>query len=135
MATNYDDAYQKFNRILDRCLECNLFLKFSKTWLGFAEANFFGYVCKRDSYELSDDRKKAIEVINPPLSCKQMQSLLNSGVFFKSYFPHYATLAAPLTDMTKNTFVWDPNVWDAGTVENVSRIQAGNFGFGFRILP
>ena len=111
LATDYDDAYQKVNRILDRCLEYNLFLKFSKTWLGFEEANFYGYVCKRDSYELSDDRKKAIEAIDPPGSCKQTQSLLGSGLFFKSRVPHYATLVvAPLTDMTKNTFILDSNV-------------------------
>ena len=84
LATDYDDAYKKFNRILDRCLEYNLFFKFSKTWLGFEEAKFYGYVCKRDSYELSDDRKKAIEAINPPASCKLMQTLLLAD--YKSRF-------------------------------------------------
>ena len=35
MAYDYDDAYRKCELILDRCIARNVYLKFSKTWLGF----------------------------------------------------------------------------------------------------
>jgi hypothetical protein len=61
LAYDYEDAYRKCELILNGCIERNVFLKFSKTWLGFPEAKFFGYLCKHGLYELTQDRKDAIK--------------------------------------------------------------------------
>ena len=111
LATDYDDAYRKCELILDRCIERNVFLKFSKTWMGFPEANFFGYVCNKHGYRLSDDRKNALNEVPFPKSIKQMQSFLGSALFFKAFIPHFSTLTAPLHDMTHKNFNWDPEAW------------------------
>jgi hypothetical protein len=41
LAYDFEDVYRKCELILNRCIERNVFLKFSKTWLGFPEAKFF----------------------------------------------------------------------------------------------
>jgi hypothetical protein len=53
---DYQDAYHKLELVLNRCLERNVKLKFSKSWLGFSKVNFYGYVCEGNSYRLSDER-------------------------------------------------------------------------------
>lgn len=111
LATDYDDAYRKLDIILDRCIERNVYLKFSKSWLGYDHAKFFGYVCKHGKYELAQDRKDALKSIAFPSSIKQMQSFLGAALFFKNFLPHYSTLVAPLHDMTKQSFNWDPTTW------------------------
>lgn len=111
LANDYADARVKCEKILDRCLERNVFLKFSKTWLGFDHANFFGYVVRFGCYELSQDRKDAIKAIPFPTTMKKMQSFLGAALFFKSFVPNYSTLTAPLHDMLKKDFVWDPGIW------------------------
>ena len=112
LATDYEDAYRKTELILDRCIQRNVYLKFSKTWLGFDHANFFGYVCRHGSYELSEERKAAIQAMVFPKTMKQMQSFLGSANFFSSFVPHFSTLAAPLHDMVKKTFNWaDKSTW------------------------
>ncbi len=111
LAYDYEDAYRKTEMILDRCIGRNVFLKFSKTWLGFKEANFFGYVVKEGKYELSQQRKDAIMSIPFPSNTKQMQSFLGAALFFKSFIPHYSSLTAPLNDMVKITFNWDEKTW------------------------
>ena len=112
LATDYQDAYRKTELILDRCIERNVYLKFSKTWLGFKQVNFFGYVCRQNRYELSDERKAAINAMVFPKNIKQMQSFLGSALFFSSFVPHYSTLAAPLHDMVHKTFNWaDRSTW------------------------
>jgi hypothetical protein len=50
----------KLEMFIDRSIQFNVKLKFSKTWLGFTEVKFFGYICRHKSYGLTDDRKKAI---------------------------------------------------------------------------
>ena len=119
LATDYEDAYRKVDLILDRCIEYNLFLKFAKTWLGFEEVKFFGYRCKRDSYELDDDRYLAIEKLPLPTTCTQMQSLLGAALFFKSFVPSYSTITAPLTEMTHKDFVWNDKVWTEERLEHM----------------
>ena len=106
LAHDYDDAYKKTVLFVNRCIDRNVILKFSKTWLGFDEANFFGYVCKYQKFELSQKRKDAIAAIPFPTSKKSMQSFLGTALFFKSFMPHYSTLTAQLNDMVHNNFDW-----------------------------
>jgi hypothetical protein len=89
-AHDYADAYKKLEIILDRCIERNVVLKFSKTWLGFDHANFFGYVVKHKHYELSQDRKDGIMAIPFPNSLKAMQSFL--GNLSWTIIPRYVPL-------------------------------------------
>jgi hypothetical protein len=112
LAHDFEDAYKKVNLILDRCIERNLYLKFSKTWLGFNHANFFGYLCKFQKYELSDSRKDSIMSMVFPRSQKEMQSFLGATLYFKSFVPAYSDKAAPLYEMTKSDFNWkDISSW------------------------
>ena len=66
LAHDYNDACIKAKLFINRCIERNVILKFSKTWLGFDNANFFGYVCKYQRFELSQKRKDAIAAIPFP---------------------------------------------------------------------
>ncbi len=111
LAHDFEDAYKKTEIVFDLCLKHNLFLKFSKTWLGYSEVKFFGYVCKPKSYSLSQDRKDALQGIPFPSSKKAMQSFLGAALFFKSFIPNYSTITAPLNDMLKKDFAWDPSNW------------------------
>jgi hypothetical protein len=77
-AYDYDDLYNKIDVFLDRCIERNVFLKFGKTYLGFDYANFFGYVVRHESYELSQERKDEIMQMPFPNSTKSMQSFLRT---------------------------------------------------------
>jgi hypothetical protein len=111
LATDYNDAYKKTELILDRCRKHNVYLKFSKTWLGFPEANFFGYVCREGGYELSKARKATIMDFPFPTTTKQMQSFLGTALFFKSFVPHYSSQASQLYDMVKKDFDWNESTW------------------------
>ena len=82
-----------------------------KSWLGFREVNFFGYVCRHKSYQVSPDKKEALGNIPMPTTTKQARSLLGKGVFFSGFTPRYSDLVAHLTGLTKKTFNWDKTTW------------------------
>lgn len=111
LAESYDDAYTKLERVLKRCLEYNVVLKFSKSWMGFDHCSFFGYVCSADGYTLSEERKRAILSIPFPDSTKKMQRFLGMANYFGPFVPNYSALAAPLHDMTRQNFNWEPTTW------------------------
>ena len=111
LAKDYEDAYSKLDLFLARCLERNIVLKMAKSFLGFKEVKFFGYNIRFDSYELGEDRKEIIERIPFPRTVKDTQSFLGVGIFFQRFVPSYATVVAPLYEMTKQNFDWDKNSW------------------------
>ena len=112
MAMDFDDALLKLERVFKRCIERNLFLKFSKSFMGFKEANFFGYVIKEGCCELSQQRKDAIQNIPLPQTKKQLQSFLGASLFFRTFVPRYSMLTAALNDMLKDDFDWRaPLLW------------------------
>jgi hypothetical protein len=123
LADSYEDAYAKLEIIIDRCNEYNVYLKFAKTWLGFDKVLFFGYECSHQFYTLSDERKQAITAYNPPKTAKLLMSFLGFALYFKSFVEHYATLAAPLYEMTKDDFPWDGKEWTAERVQSFRTFQ------------
>lgn len=111
LADDIDDAYNKLCLFLQRCIERNVYMKFSKSWLGFREVTFFGYRISHTHFSLTDERKLAISSLPFPGNVKQMQSFLGAALYFSPFVQHYASLAAPMYDMTRKGFDWKPATW------------------------
>ena len=123
------DLSEKLNIFVDRCLKHNVVLKFAKSWIGFDSVEFFGYRCKHNGIELTEDRKKAILDIPFPTGgnrTKQIRSLLGCGVMFVPFISNYADLVKNLTDMTKASFNWDkPETWKHNYREQFENYKQG----------
>ena len=111
LAHDYEDAYKKLDIFLNRCRERNVILKMAKSKLGFKEVKFFGYTCRHNNFEVSKDKIAAFEDLPTPTTIKQARSALGMGVMFATFIPHYSTIAAPISDMTKKDFDWDKKNW------------------------
>jgi hypothetical protein len=111
LAHSYTDAYDKFRTIIQRCHERHVVLKFSKSWLGFDTVTFFGYLVRKGTFEMSNDRKMAISNIPMPSNVKLMQRFLGTALFFQRFLPNYSELTAPFHDMTTTKFDWNPLTW------------------------
>jgi hypothetical protein len=111
LAHDYADAYSKLEIFLDRCIERNITLKFAKSWLGFIEVKFFGYLCRHDSFCMTNERKEHIQGIPFPTNQKSMQSFLGAALFFKDFVANYSQLTAKLNDMSTSKFNWDSSTW------------------------
>jgi len=124
LANDWDDAYRKLEMVLDRCKERNLFLKFSKTFLGYPTVTFFGYECKEHSYGLSQQRKDEINKIPFPSSNTAAASFLGASLFFHSHIPNYSGLTAHLYTMTSKSFSWDRSTWKRDYEEDFALLKA-----------
>ena len=112
-SSGYDELYERMNIALDLCInKYNVTLKMGKTWLGFPEVKFFGYVCRKgSSYELAAERKEALNQIPFPTDTKGMQRFFGFALFFKPFISQYSVLVSPLNDMVHKDFNWDPKTW------------------------
>lgn len=112
LATDYDDAYIKLEKVLDRCIQRNVYLKFPKTFLGFTSVKFFGYLISDGKYCIDSKRIEAIKQINFPSDKKSMRSFLGVANFCSPFIPHYSSKSAELMDMTHDGFNWDKSTWE-----------------------
>jgi hypothetical protein len=112
LAHTFDELYVRLEAVLLRCKEYNIFLKFSKSFIGYSSAKFFGYEVSRGQYKLTNERLAEIDKIPFPTTIKSMQSFLGVTVFCQSFVPNYGQHAAHLHDMTKKDFSFtDKTTW------------------------
>jgi hypothetical protein len=111
LAHTVDDAYAKLLKVLQRCKDRGIVLKFKKSWLGMRKVTFFGFEVSAGKWGMSADRKRAISEITFPKNTKEMQSFLGMALFFHHHIPHYTEWTAILYEMTHSAFNWDPNTW------------------------
>lgn len=113
-AMGYADAYEKLVRVINRCRERNVYLKLSKSWFGFSKVEFFGYICEKNSYRLSEKRMGSVVAIPFPSGLnkvKKMQQFLGSAVYFKPFIFDYSRKTAELANMTHRDFSWVETTW------------------------
>ena len=117
-AETTDELFDKVDKFLDICIARNVKMNFSKTWIGFNKATFFGYVLDEHGYRLDESRKKAIAEIPMPgwgktkkENITQMKSFLGFSVYFIPFVENFATKASPLHDMTHADFNWAESTW------------------------
>ena len=123
LAHDIKDARKKLGMFLDKCIEYNIYLKFSKSWLGFKEVKFFGYICSHESYRLEQSRLNSIREIpfpnstNKAVNTKKIQSFLGAALFFQPFVENYSDKAAPLNDLVHKNFSWDRSTWKIDYVQ------------------
>ena len=135
LCNGMDDGLDKLEKIIDRCHERNVVLKFSKSWIGFEEVKFFGYKVVSGKYELEEDRKQAVLDSPMPKNAKGMQRFLGVGVFFNEFIPDYATEASKLYDMIKPTFNWNTSTWLEDYEAEFEKVKLALAGSVARYFP
>jgi len=105
------DGIEKFKKIIQRCDERGVVLKFSKSWIGFQEVKFFGYRVTPGKYEMDADRKQSVLDAPMPTTSKGMQRFLGVAVFFNEFIPNYSDVTAKLYEMINPNFSWNRENW------------------------
>ena len=98
--------------LFERVRKANLSIRPTKCSVGYFHESFLGFDVSAEGLKpavaLVDKMLKAIR----PVSKKQLRSLLGLVGFYRRFIPHFASVAAPLTDLTKkgspNTLEWGP---------------------------
>ena len=118
MANTYDELFERVCWVIRRAKEFNVVLKLSKTWLGFASMEWFGYVCREGYHELSPKRIQSIVDLPFPTSLKEMQRFLGMAIFCHRFVPNFSDHTAVLNSMTHKDVNWkDKSTWPEGHLE------------------
>ena len=99
-SASWSDHLHHVRNVLDRLKSYGLTARPSKILTGFQSLEFLGHVV--GSGVLRPDESKTDKIqVSTPTTKKQVRSLLGLLSFYRRYIPGFASVAAPLTDLTK----------------------------------
>ena len=105
--------------ILRRLNNAGLTAKPSKCYFGMTTIEYLGHVVGNDNLWPTTDKVSKILNASRPNTKKEFSSFLGLSNYYRKFVPHYSTIAAPLTDLTKKQ---QPNKLDwNGLHENAFR--------------
>jgi hypothetical protein len=111
LCNTLEEVAERLQQVLELCKKHNIILKMAKTQIGFTSAEFFGYLVKQHTIELTQERKDGIQALKFFKNTKGAQSFLGSCNFFKDFIPNYSQHTCKLNDMTRKDFNWDRSTW------------------------
>ncbi len=102
-------------KILGRLATAGLQVNADKSEWCKQEINYLGFTITPTGYKPMREQVKAILVITPPKSIKELQGFIGCVNFIKNHIPRQAELMQPLTKLTKKEakFQWGPEAQQA----------------------
>jgi len=112
--------------VLKRLRGAGLQLKPSKCHFGLAEIELLGYRVNADGIRPLGMRVEAIQQLTAPEDVKAVRSFLGMAGYYRQCIPGFATLALPLTELTKHKepFRWGPEHQEAFDALKTALTQA-----------
>ncbi len=100
---SWQEHLQNLADILKRIQEAGLTINTTKCSWAQTEVRYLGYLLGNEQITPQVEKLKAIQNINPPQTKKQVRSFRCLIGWYLRFIPHFASLATPLTNLTKKS--------------------------------
>ena len=99
---------ERLEKVLTRLRQHNLRVKASKCCFAAPKVLYLGHTVSAKGIHTDPAKIKAVSELSEPSSLEQVRSFLGLAGYYRKFIPNFATVAAPLTDLTKkeSKFVW-----------------------------
>lgn len=109
-SSNWEDHLNELTEVFLRLKESGFTVKPSKLKLGYSSITFLGHVVGDGTLKPDPDNVDKILTLEQPTTIKQVRSLIGLVSYYSKFIPGFATLTAPLTNLTRkgksNKIVW-----------------------------
>ena len=102
-SASWSDHLHHVRNVLDRLKSYGLTARPSKILADFQSLEFLGHVVGSGVLRPDESKTEKILQVSTPTTKKQVRSLLGLLSFYRRYIPGFASVAAPLTDLTKES--------------------------------
>ncbi|KAG1045094.1 hypothetical protein G6F43_011344 [Rhizopus delemar] len=105
---NMEDHKVHLSLLMEACQEVNLRLKRKKCRFGDSQVEYLGHLITGDGVLPSDYNIDKVKKFSVPANVDEVRSFLGLTGYYRKYVPNYASVAEPLTRLTKKkvSFSW-----------------------------
>ena len=100
---SWEDHLVHIHAVLDRLRSLGLTAKPSKCQLAMRECTYLGHIVGNGEVKPEKSKLQAIAQFPLPVTKKQVWSFLGLTGYYRRFIPNYASIAAPLTSLTRNS--------------------------------
>ena len=98
----HTDHIQHVIRVFDILMKAKLKVKMSKCVFGTERVEFLGHVISQGHIDMETSKRKAILQWTSPLtSAREVRQFMGIVSYYRNFVPHLATIAEPLTRLTR----------------------------------
>ena len=109
---SWDSHLQMLRNVFTRIQKAGLTVRPTKFYIGYKTIDFTGHLVGEGEVRMEDEKINKIKNVEEPTTKKQVRSFLGLANYYRKFILNFATIAAPLTDLTKkgmpNKVVWGP---------------------------
>ncbi|XP_068205216.1 uncharacterized protein [Palaemon carinicauda] len=98
---SWSEHLETLQELFQRIRNANLTVRPSKCILASETVQFLGHEIQGGTLSLQETNISKIQSAPQPKTKKEVRSFLGLTGFYRAYVPNYATIAAPLSDLTK----------------------------------
>ena len=109
------DHCKRLRTVLQRFREHNLRVKASKCSFGADKVVYLGHTVSSAGVHTDPSKIMTVQKLPPPANLETLRSFLGLAGYYRKFIPKFATIAAPLTALTKKCtpFIWEDSHQDA----------------------
>ena len=106
---NIRDHCKRLRTVLQRFRDHNLRVKASKCSFGADKVVYLGHTISSAGVHTDPSKIKTVQELPPPENLETLRSFLGLAGYYRKFIPEFATIAAPLTALTKKCmpFIWE----------------------------
>ena len=96
----WEDHLLQLREVLKRLAEAGLQIKMGKCQFGMTSCDYLGHRIGHSKLQPNEAKVSAIQDFKIPKRKKDLRAILGLAGYYGCFVPHYADIAAPLTDLT-----------------------------------
>lgn len=108
VSNNFDEHMKLLETVLDRIHIAGLLLSRKKCHFCKPQLKYLGYLVDKQGLRVDPDKVAAILNDARPTTVSQVRSFLGMPSWYCRFVPHFSSIIAPLTELTKKNrkFIW-----------------------------